>query len=243
MSTNVDYIRSEEWSQMVNEEENSLPENDDEVELEQKHSRNNGAQLKHEKEQLEGELAKLVLITAHNKNALQEMLMHTQDADDEIKLCLALLRADLKGRRSEPTSRGEMLNWGVMEQRIFATLTRLEECQDSAKLKLDYQLMVKNLKEKFTTMSQRKRSQKRRSVRCFHRGKRGHIRRECPHQMNTQKGMQTEMSDEKTVSGQEYNEARMAEEEKQRPEEPESSGEAEKGAMIALEQSLQELAH
>jgi len=88
--------------------------------------------------------------------------------------------------------------------------------------------MAENLKEKFTTMSQRKRSRKRRSVRCFHCRERGHIRRECPHQMNTQKWMQTEMLDEKTESGQEYNEAKMAEEEKQRPEEPESSGEAKK---------------
>jgi len=123
MSTNVDYIRSKEWSQMVDEEENSLPENDDEVELGQKHSRRNEVQLKHEKEQLEGELAKLVVTTPHNKNALQEMLKHTQDADDEIKLCLTFLRADLKEGRSKPTSRGEMLNWGVMEQRIFTTLT------------------------------------------------------------------------------------------------------------------------
>ena len=222
---------SGEWSEMVDEEENSLPEDSHKVEPEQKHSHCNEIQSIHEKERLEEELTKLVLVTAHNKNALQEMAMHTQDADDEIRLCLALVRADLKGKRNEPTPRREILNWGVMGQRILATLMQLEVCQDSVKLPLNYQSIAENLGSIFTLVSR----QGKPPIKCHYCKEAGHIKRDCPHRINKEKWMQTAAFKRKTELRQELNEAKLAGKEKLWPEIPDS-GEKEQDKTILAEQ-------
>jgi len=234
MSTEIDSIISEEWSEMKEAEEKVLPENSNEVEPEQKHSHYNKTQLTPE-EQLEKELAKLALVTAHNKNALQEMIMHTQNAENEVGLCLALVRADLKGKRNEPIPRREMINWGIMGQRIFTTLMQLETCQYSKEWLYKYPPSAENLGKILTAMSR----QTKPSIRCYHCHEEGHLRRECPYRINKEKTTQTATTEKSTVSGQKLDEASLIEKAKLWPEAPDSNEDKQNRAMLAEQNQIE----
>jgi len=194
MASNGDCSTRQDWCDEVEEEENLPSNNQSKVGQKYENFCDNGAHFGQDKEKLEEELTRLALVTAENKRLLHEMLTCIQETDDELRLDLTILRADLKRTNKDPMLQEEVINWNVMEQRIITTLTELGKCQE--KLKLNNHLKSIDLRKLFKAITQMQRGQEEEMVtrpplKCYYCHEVGHFRRECPHRLNKERWMQT----------------------------------------------------
>jgi len=153
----------------------------------------NGTHVGQVKDQLEEELARLVLVMTENKHLVQDTLACIQETDEELKMNLTILRAHLKRSNDAKMPQEEMINWDVMEQRIITALTGLERCQEKLKLSPH---KVANLRELFQARTQMqmgrgKEMVARTPVTCYYCYEKGHYKTKCPHLYNKKQWMQT----------------------------------------------------
>jgi len=193
MTSEDDYLTRQDWCD--EEDEENLTINNQEK-VGQKHEKfcGDGTHYGQAKEKLEEELTRLALIITENKGLLKNMLTCIQETDDELRLDLTVLRADLKRNNNDLMPREEVINWKVMEQRITTTLTELEECQE--KLKLNYHLKAIDLGKLFKAINQMQGGQEEETVarlpaKCYYCHEGGHLWRGCPHRLNKERWMQT----------------------------------------------------
>jgi len=190
MTSEDDCSTRQDWCD--EEAEESLPTSNQEK-VGQKHEKlcGNGAHYGQAKEKLEEELTRLALIITENKGLLENMLTCIQETDDELRLDLTVLRADLKRSNNDSMLREEVINWNVMEQRIITTLTELNECQNKVN-----HLKAIDLGKLFKAITQMRMGQEEKRVarplaRCYYCHEGGHLWRECPHRISKERWMQT----------------------------------------------------
>jgi len=191
MASDGDCSTRQDWCDLVNDE--NLPNtNPNKVGRKYEHFRGNGTHYGQAKEQLEEELTRLALVTSENRLLLRQMQTCFQEADDELRLALTLLRADLQQNHNDSMLRKDVLDWEVMEQRIIGSLTELGECQENLK-----SIKCANLTQLFKVLTQTPRGQvKEMSIRspklCYYCLEEGHLIKECPHRKNSEMWKQTQ---------------------------------------------------
>jgi len=178
----------QDWCDHVDDEENLSHTNQDRVGQKNENFRDNGAHYGQAKEQLEEELTRLALVISEKRLLLREMQTCCQEADDELRLALTLLRADLQQKHNDSMLRN-VINWEVMEQRIIMTLTEVGECQKKLRL-----IKFTNLTLLFNVLTQTPRGQetKRSPKICYYCLEEGHFIKECPHKRNSEMWKQTQ---------------------------------------------------
>ena len=193
MAGNGDCSMRQDWGDEKDEESLS-PNHQEKVGQEHDKIRGNEAHYGQAKEKLEEELTRLTLIITENKGLLKNMSTCIQETDDELRLSLTVLRADLKRTNNDSMLREEVINWNAMEQRIITTLAELNECQN--KIKLNYHLNAIYLGKLFKAITQMQMGQEEERVarplaKCYYCHEGGHLWRECPHRINKERRMQT----------------------------------------------------
>ena len=104
----------------------------------------NGVHCGQAKEKLE-ELTRLTLVMSENQCLLRKVLTDMQEADEELRLVLAIIRADLEKSSSESIFSGGVNKKSEMEQEIMTNLTELVEGQEEIKSKLSDQSQIEDL--------------------------------------------------------------------------------------------------
>jgi len=198
MASNGDCLTRQDWCDQVDDEK--LPTtNRNKVGRKYEHFRGNGTHYGQAKEQLEEELTRLALVISENRLLLRERQTCFQEADDELRLALMLLRENLQQNHNDSMLREDVINWEVMEQRIITTLTELGECQDKLKL-----INITNLTQLFKALTQTPRGQVKEMAKqslkmCYYCFEEGHFIKECPHKKNKEMWKQTQAFKQKTA--------------------------------------------
>ena len=186
--------RKKEWHEMVKEQE---------------HICSNETYSKQEKNALEEELTRLVLVITKNKFMLQDMLTQMQETEYELRLDLTLIRADLERSNNAQLTQEEIINWNVVEHRIRTSLTKLEQWQrsqclqlaskeDSEQERIQEKEEMQSNEEKMPeilpqvreliNLLQRSLAKEQRAERpplkCYYYHEEGHFKRECPRRSN-----------------------------------------------------------
>jgi len=188
----------QDWCDLVD-DENLPTTNRNKVGRKNEHFCGNGAHYEQAKEQLEEELTRLALITSENRLLLREMQTCFQEADDELKLALTLLRANLQQNHNDLMPREDVINWEVMAQRVVMTLTELGESKGKLKL-----INFTRLIQLFKVLTQTSRDQgqemtKQSPKMCYYCLEEGHFIRECPHKKNSEMWKQTQAFKQKAA--------------------------------------------
>ena len=201
MASNSDWSTRQEWYDSVDDEHLSTT-NRNKVGRKYEHFRGDGTHYEQAKEQLEEELTRLALVTSENRLQLKEMQIRCQEADDELRLALTILRENLQRNHKDSMIREEVINWEIMEQRIIGALTDLGECQESVK-----KMKFTNLIQLFKVLIQKSRGQEKTVLSlkmCYYCLEEGHFIRECPHRKNSEMWKQTQAFKQKTAFRQKH---------------------------------------
>jgi len=198
MTSDGDCSTRQDWCDPVD-DENLSTTNRNKVGRKYEHFRGNGTHYGQAKEQLEEELTRLALVASENRLLLREMQTCFQEADDELRLALTLLRADLQQNHNDSMPKEDVINWEVMEQRIIMTLTELGECQEKLKL-----INFTKLTQLFKVLTQTSKGQVKEMtiqspIMCYYCLEEGHFIRECPHKKNSEMWKQTKAFKQKTA--------------------------------------------
>jgi len=123
-------------------------------------------------------------------------MTYAQETDDELRLVLKLIRADLEKSSTESVSSEEVKKWNEMEQRIEENLTELVEGQEVIKSKLNHHSRTADLTKLFEIMTLAQRGQEREKaikppLKCYWCHEEGHFKRVCPQRLNKERWMQT----------------------------------------------------
>jgi len=89
-------LMSQDWCNEVDDEENLSTTDQGKVGQKYEYFRNNEAHYGQAKEKLEEELTRLASVMSENQRLLRDMLTYMQETDDELRLVLKLIRADLE---------------------------------------------------------------------------------------------------------------------------------------------------
>jgi len=153
MASNGDCLMRQDWCDEVDNEENLPPNIQVKVGQKYEYFRGSGTHSGQAKEKLEEELTRLALVTTENKCLLQNMVTRIQETDNELRMVLKLIRADLEESSSELVPSEEVKKWKEMEQRIAVNLTELVEGQEAIKLKLNHHSKTEELTKLFEMMT------------------------------------------------------------------------------------------
>jgi len=195
MDNNGDCSTRQDWCDEEDSEKNSSPDNQSKVGQKDEYFRGNGAHSGQAKEKLEEELTRLALVTIENKCLLEDMFTHIQETDDELRLVLQLIRADLEKSSMESVPSGEVKKRNEMEQRIIENLIELIEGQETIKSRLDNQSKTADLIKRFEVMTLQRCQETEKAIKpplkCYWCHEEGHLKRNCPRRLNSERWMPT----------------------------------------------------
>jgi len=192
MTGNGDCSKKRDWCAEENNEEYLSVTNQDRWGQKDESVQGNGVHYGQGKEKLEEELTRLALVMTENQCLLRKLLKDMQDADDELRLVLAIIRADLEKSNSESLFSGGVNKRSEMEQEIMINLTDLAEGQEEIKSKLSDQSQIEDLTKIVEAMALKQNDQERKPVlRCYWCHKESHFKRNCLQRIN-RGGMQSQ---------------------------------------------------
>jgi len=192
MSSNGDCSLRQDWCEEGNDEESLSSNNQGRVGHKHECFHGNGTHSGQVRDKLEEELARLILVTTENKCLLQDMLTCIQETDDELKLILKLIRADLEKSSTESVPSEEVKRWNEMEQRIIINLTELVEGQGLINAKLDHNSKIAELTKLLEKMTLKQFDQEKEKaikppLRCYWCHEEGHMKRNCLQRHNRER--------------------------------------------------------
>jgi len=193
MASDSDCSIKQDWNDEVADAERWQPNDQCKVGRKYEHFRGNETHYGQAKEKLEEELTRLVSVMSENKNLLLGILTCMQETDDELKLVLKLIRADLEKSSNESVSSEEEKKKSETEQRIMTNLIELVEGQEIIKSKLNDHAHIKEvtkLVEKMAVTQQDTETKK--PLRCYWCHEEGHMKRNCPQRVH-KRWMQTQV--------------------------------------------------
>jgi len=206
----------QEWCGLVKNEGRLPPESKQRMGQEQEHFYGDEAHSSQEKRQLEETLKRLASVMVEYRYMLQSVMTYAQETDDELRLVLKLIRADLEKSSTESVPSEEVKKRNEMEQRIIANLTELVEGQEVINSKLNHHSKTADLTKLFEMMILTQRGQEREKVikpplKCYWCHEEGHFKRECPHRLNKERWMQTSAFKQKIAFRHKHNGDEMQE--------------------------------
>jgi len=178
----------QEWSDLVENEERWPAETKKKMGSEQEYFCENKAHSSQGKTQLEETLQRLTSVMAEYRYVMNNVMTYAQETDDELRLVLKLIKANLEENRTESVLTKEEKERGKMEQRIMANLKELAQGQEAIKSELNHQSKAAEMTKFFEIMTLKRDQEKEKVVkpplRCYWCHEEGHMKRNCPSRIN-----------------------------------------------------------